>query len=272
MSAADRSARRSAVARPGRRAGRRALSVLVVLALLAAACVVGELYARSRVAATVRDAVPGLSADASVTTQGLVLPQLLGGELDSLDVDASCLELDSDATGGPTTSDGTGPVTTLELSDVDASLTDVGVRSPHRVDDLSATGTVTWDSLAALVAAQVPDLPSLALARAGAEDALTATTTVLGADVALTLEPSATDDGGIALDVTGASLAGQEVDLDGEVGGRTLASWLGLSSTTISMTADALPQGLAVSRAAVANDGLRLTLAGQDLDLDSLGY
>lgn len=265
--------RRRDVGTPGRRgrAGRRALSLLLVLALLAAACVGGELYARSRVAATVRDAVPGLSADASVTTQGLVLSQLIRGELDALDVDASSLELDSSATGGSSKNDGTGVVTALELSDVDASLTDVGVRSPHRVDDLSATGTVTWDSLAALVAAQVPDLPALTLARDGTEDALTATTTVLGVDVLLTLEPSATDDGGIDLDVTGASLAGQEVDLDGEVGGRTLASWLGLSSTTISMTADALPQGLAVSRAAVADDGLRLTLAGQDVELDSLG-
>ncbi|AMD87206.1 hypothetical protein AXF14_05920 [Actinomyces radicidentis] len=253
------------------RRGRRALSLLLVLVLLAAACVVGELYARSRVAATVRDAVPGLSADASVTTQGLVLPQLLGGELDSLDVDASSLELDSSTTGGSSASDGTGAVTTLELSDVDASLTGLGVRAPHRAGALAATGTVSWDSLAALVAAQVPDLPALSLARAGSTDDLTASATVLGVDVALTLAPSASDAGGIDLEVTGASLAGQEVDLVGEVGGRTLASWLGLSSTTISVPADALPDGLTVSRAAVADDGLRLTLAAQDLALDSLG-
>ncbi|WP_194785417.1 LmeA family phospholipid-binding protein [Actinomyces haliotis] len=271
MSGTDRAARRGRAGRTGRRAGHRTLTVLLVLAVLAAACVGGELYARARVAQTVRDALPGLSDDSSVTTEGLVLPQLVRGELTSLDVDASSLELDPSAAGGSGSDDGTGLVTTVELADVDASLADVGISAPHRAGALTATGTVSWDSLAALVAAQDPDLPALTLSRAGTGDALTATATVLGVDVGLTLAPSVSDGGGIDLAVTGASLAGQEVDLDRQVGGKSLASWLGLSSTTISVPADALPAGLSVSTAAVADDGLRLTLAGKDLELDSLG-
>ena len=91
-------ARRQGGRSPRRRRRRGVITavVLLVLALVAGgACAGAELYTRSRVVSVVHSALPGLAADARVSTQGLVLPQVLRGELDSLSVTASELDLAS---------------------------------------------------------------------------------------------------------------------------------------------------------------------------------
>ena len=51
-----------------------ALVAVVVVLVLAVAAVGAELYVRSRIEAVVRSALPGLSADATISVDGLALP------------------------------------------------------------------------------------------------------------------------------------------------------------------------------------------------------
>ena len=99
---------------------------------------------------------------------------------------------------------------------------------------------------------------------------VTASTTVLGVDARVTIVPSIADDGGLLLTVTSITVRGADVDLGSTFMGRPVLSYLGLESTEISVDADSLPRGLSLSRVAVTDGGLRVTLSGSDVELAGL--
>lgn len=259
--------------------------VLLVLALVAGgACAGAELYTRSRVVSVVHSALPGLAADARVSTQGLVLPQVLRGELDSLSVTASELDLASgdgadgqDADAGPDGSDGSDGSAQdgLRLLDVEASLTSVGLSDTFPAGSVDATASVGWDQVTAMVAAAAPDAPAMAV-QAGAlgsdEDpgTISASTSVLGLSASLTIVPTVTDDGGLLLDVTSVTVRGTEFDTDAMIFGRPVLSYVGLDTHEIRVGAESLPQGLTLTRVAVTDKGLRLALSGTDVELANM--
>lgn len=286
--------------RPSRRRRRRrvivAVVVLLVLVLAAGgACVGAELYTRSRVVSVVRSALPGLAADARVTTRGLVLPQVLGGELDSLSVTAGELDLSSGGAGGqsagsgsagPDGSDGSdGPDESggsdgsdqggLRLLDVDASLTSIGLSGSYPAGSVDATASVGWDQVTTMVAAAAPDTPDMAVeaGTVGSDEdpgTIAASTSVLGLAASLTIVPTVTDDGGLLLDVTSVTVRGTEFGTDDTVFGRPVLSYVGLDTHEIRVGADALPQGLSLTRVSVTDKGLRLALSGSDVELADL--
>lgn len=265
--------RDGALRRPGarRRRGRViAVVVLLVLVLVAGGAGAGaEFYTRSRVAAVVRSALPGLSSDARITTEGLVLPQVLGGRLDSLAVTAGELELSSgdDAAAGR---DG------LTLLDLDATLTSISLSDPFPTRSVDATASVGWDRLTTMVAAAAPDMPALtvqagALGSADDPGTATASTSVLGGLAAsMTIAPSVSDDGGLLLSVTSITVRGIEFDPGATFLGRPVLSYVGLESSEISVGAGSLPQGLSLSRVSVTDKGLRLSLSGSDVEMADL--
>ena len=280
-------ARRQGGRSPRRRRRRGVITavVLLVLALVAGgACAGAELYTRSRVVSVVRSALPGLAADARVSTQGLVLPQVLRGELDSLSVTASELDLASgdgadgqDADAGPDGSDGSDGSAQggLRLLDVEASLTSVGLSDTFPAGSVDATASVGWDQVTAMVAAAAPDAPAMAV-QAGAlgsdEDpgTISASTSVLGLSASLTIVPTVTDDGGLLLDVTSVTVRGTEFDTDAMIFGRPVLSYVGLDTHEIRVGAESLPQGLTLTRVAVTDKGLRLALSGTDVELANM--
>ena len=265
--------------RPRRRRGGAVVVVLLVLVLaVGGACAGAELYVRFRVASTVRSAMPGLSSDARVATEGLVLPQVLRGKLDSLSVTAGELELASkggadgqDADAGPDGSARGG----LRLLDADASLTSVGLSDPFPAGRVDATASVGWDQVATMVAAAAPNMSAVTVqaGSAGSDDApgtVSASAGVLGLAASLTIVPSITDDGGLLLDVTSVTVRGVELDTDATVFGRPVLSYVGLDTHEIRIGADSLPQGLNLTRVSVTDKGLRLTLSGSDVELADL--
>ncbi|MCL3777799.1 MULTISPECIES: DUF2993 domain-containing protein [unclassified Actinomyces] len=252
--------------RPGRprRPGRRALVVLIalILLLLAAAAAGAEHLVRGRVGAVVRAAVPGLCADAEARTQGLLLTQLLTGSLDTLTLTSSCLHLEQQ-----------GEDTALDLRDVTATLTGVGLRSPHPARSLDATGTITWEDLGTLIANASPTLDQVAAApeehgTVTAPGAFTVTCEVLGADAVLLVVPSLTQDGGLLMTVTRATVAGVGLDLAGEDSLAT--TLLGTPVPEVVLDRDLLPHGLSFSAVVVTEEGLRVSMSGQDLELATL--
>ena len=128
-----------------------ALIAVVVVLVLAVAAVGAELYARSRIEAVIRSALPGLSEDATISVDGLVLPQVMGSRLNTLTIDADSLTLTRTAsTGDGATS------TSMTLSDLNATLTGVSLTRPHTIDSAAVTGTVAWAEISAIVRARVP--------------------------------------------------------------------------------------------------------------------
>ena len=255
--------------------------VLLVLALVAGgACAGAELYTRSRVVSVVHSALPGLAADARVSTQGLVLPQVLRGELDSLSVTASELDLASgdgadgqDADAGPDGSDGSDGSAQdgLRLLDVEASLTSVGLSDTFPAGSVDATASVGWDQVTAMVAA-APAMAVQAGTLGSDEDpgTISASTSVLGLSASLTIVPTITDDGGLLLDVTSVTVRGTEFDTDAMIFGRPVLSYVGLDTHEIRVGAESLPQGLTLTRVAVTDKGLRLALSGTDVELANM--
>ncbi|WP_103063973.1 LmeA family phospholipid-binding protein [Actinomyces qiguomingii] len=253
----------------------RALAVLIVLACLAGGGLVGaEHYARERIGPTVRAALPGLSDDAVVATEGLVLPQLLRHELTTLSIRADSLTLTSDTADGADS--GLAAVTSLELNDVTADLTGVGTRPPHRVDRIDASAVIGFAELEWIVAAAVPDAPDLTIAphtygSATEPGQVKAATTVLGLEASLTIEPRVTDAGGLELLIVNVNVAGMSVDVDpdddGSFGVPSVLSHLGLTTPVIEVGPEVLPDGMTLSEAYISRDGARLTLSGTEVTL-----
>ena len=244
------------------------MAVVVVL-VLAAAAVGAELYARSRIEAVIRSALPGLSADATISADGLVLPQVMGSRLNVLTIDADSLTLTRSAsTGDGTTS------TSVTLSDLNATLTGVSLTRPHTIDAVAVTGTVAWSEISAIVRARVPRLPpdlTVQPQTRGSADspgAMVATSPILGSGTSLVLEPSLTADGGLLLSVTRATIRGVEFDLDDESASSQILKVLGMEIPDITIGPEVLPAGAALNTVAVADKGLALTISGKNLSLE----
>ena len=263
-------ARDGARARRPRRRGRiGALVAVVVVLVLAAAAVGAELYARSRIEAVIRSALPGLSADATISADGLVLPQVMGSRLNVLTIDADSLTL----TRAASTGDGA-TSTSVTLSDLNATLTDVSLTRPHTIDAVAVTGTVAWSEISAIVRARVPRLPpdlTVQPQTRGSADspgAMVATSPILGSGTSLVLEPSLTADGGLLLSVTRATIRGVEFDLDDESASSQILKVLGMEIPDITIGPEVLPAGAALNTVAVADKGLALTISGKNLSLE----
>ena len=244
------------------------MAVVVVL-VLAAAAVGAELYARSRIEAVIRSALPGLSADATISADGLVLPQVMGSRLNVLTIDADSLTLTRSAsTGDGATS------TSVTLSDLNATLTGVSLTRPHTIDAVAVTGTVAWSEISAIVRARVPRLPpdlTVQPQTRGSADspgAMVATSPILGSSTSLVLEPSLTADGGLLLSVTRATIRGVEFDLDDESASSQILKVLGMEIPDITIGPEVLPAGAALNTVAVADKGLALTISGKNLSLE----
>ncbi len=255
--------------RPRRRGRIGALIAVVVVLVLAAAAVGAELYARSRIEAVIRSALPGLSEDATISVDGLVLPQVMGSRLNTLTIDADSLTLTRTAsTGDGATS------TSMTLSDLNATLTGVSLTRPHTIDSAAVTGTVAWAEISAIVRARVPRLPpdlTVQPQTRGSADApgtMVATSPILGSSTSLVLEPSLTADGGLLLSVTRATIRGVEFDLDDESASSQILKVLGMEIPDITIGPEVLPAGAALNTVAVADKGLALTISGKNLSLE----
>ena len=255
--------------RPRRRGRIGALVAVVVVLVLAAAAVGAELYARSRIEAVIRSALPGLSADATISADGLVLPQVMGSRLNVLTIDADSLTL----TRAASTGDGA-TSTSVTLSDLNATLTGVSLTRPHTIDAVAVTGTVAWSEISAIVRARVPRLPpdlTVQPQTRGSADspgAMVATSPILGSGTSLVLEPSLTADGGLLLSVTRATIRGVEFDLDDESASSQILKVLGMEIPDITIGPEVLPAGAALNTVAVADKGLALTISGKNLSLE----
>lgn len=253
--------------RPARRRRllRRSLITLVVLALLAAAGLTGaELYVRSSLDRVAHQALPWLPGDATITTEGLLLPQVLSSRLRTVGIQASSVTL-------PTkTPDGTG---TMTLNQVDARATGLALDSPYPARRLSVEGTLSWDEVGRLARTRTDfpkaDITAGTVGTASSPGTMTATGHVLAWDVTLTLEPSVTPDGALTVTVTEASLRGVPLPLEGSFMGKTTMEWLGMSQTSATIGSDSLPPGLRFTSATVTDAGLRVTVSGQDVSLSS---
>ena len=255
--------------RPRRRGRIGALIAVVVVLVLAVAAVGAELYARSRIEAVIRSALPGLSEDATISVDGLVLPQVMGSRLNTLTIDADSLTLTRTAsTGDGATS------TSMTLSDLNATLTDVSLTRPHTIDSAAVTGTVAWAEISAIVRARVPRLPpdlTVQPQTRGSADApgtMVATSPILGSSTSLVLEPSLTADGGLLLSVTRATIRGVEFDLDDESASSQILKVLGMEIPDLTIGPEVLPAGAALNTVAVADKGLALTISGKNLSLE----
>lgn len=273
-------AKQRARVRRRRRRGR-VIVVVVLLVLVLAAGGVGvcaEFYVRSQIASAVRSAMPGLSSDAEVTTRGLVLPQVLNGELDSLEVTAAELDLPSaGGADGQDSADGDDDAEQggLELLGVDVALTAIGLSDPFPAGSMDATASVGWDHLTTMVEAAKPSAPALSvqagdLGTADDPGTMIASTKVFGIDASMTIAPAVADDGGLLLTVTSVTIRGTELDVNSTFYGRPVLSYLGLETPEISIGADKLPQGLSLDRVSVTDTGLSLTLSGSDVELANL--
>lgn len=273
-------AKQRARVRRRRRRGR-VIVVVVLLVLVLAAGGVGvcaEFYVRSQIASAVRSAMPGLSSDAEVTTRGLVLPQVLNGELDSLEVTAAELDLPSaGGADGQDSADGDDDAEQggLELLGVDVALTAIGLSDPFPAGSMDATASVGWDQLTTMVEAAKPSAPALSvqagdLGTADDPGTMIASTKVFGIDASMTIAPAVADDGGLLLTVTSVTIRGTELDVNSTFYGRPVLSYLGLETPEISIGADKLPQGLSLDRVSVTDTGLSLTLSGSDVELANL--
>lgn len=252
----------TAVASPARR-WRRVCAVLVVVAcVLAVAAVGAELFVRNRIESVVHGALPGLSEDAVVDAGGLVLPQVLTGSLDSLSVSGAQLRLDQSVGGVPLGS--------LDLHDVTATLSGIELTQPHHTDSLDASGTITWEDLAVIVRMSSPRLKETTLVpdelgTVTAPGTFTATAEVFGTDVVFLIVPSLTPEGNLLMTATDATFGGITFDLTQE--DSLTMRLLGTETPEFVVDHAVLPTGTTFSAVVVTQEGLRVALSGQDLDL-----
>ena len=239
-SAGDASA---ATARPRRR--RWPWVVLIVAAVLAVLVVAAELIARAVLPGVVRSIVIeqlDLPADQQldVETEGLVLPQLLGGSLDTLRLSTDAVTLEG-ITGA-----------------VDVTASDV----PLRGGDLGgADGTIRIDQDEFTSLLSGTDLPVDAVEFAAPNATVSGSVPVFGIDVplSLTLTPGAVD-GDLELTPVAASVGGLDIDL-GDVGSSLGSVGEGLTQPQRVCIADQLPAGLTLT-------GLEIVDGAAVIDID----
>ncbi|GAA1152013.1 DUF2993 domain-containing protein [Microbacterium oxydans] len=205
--------------------------LLVAVVVLALLVVAAELIARAVLPGVVRSIVVeklDLPADQQldVETQGLLLPQLIGGTLDTLHLSTDSVTLDG-ITGA-------------------ADVTATGV--PLRGGDLGgASGTVRVDQEQFTTLLAGTDLPVDSVEFTAPNATVSGSISVLGAAVplSLTLTPG-TIDGDLELTPVGVSIGGLDVDLD-RVGSTLGALGEGLTQPQRVCIADQLPSGLTLT-------------------------
>lgn len=260
----------------GRRRRRGPLAVVLVILLVLGAALAGgavwaEYYARERISTAVQDGLSGLSQDARVSTEGILLPQLASGALRRVDVEASRLSL-GPVLGVLSGKPSLGPEAELAFDDFDASMTQVGTSSPHRAGTITMSGTLDWETVSILLQASSQGLEG-ATASAGTVGAsaqepgtMAIATSHYGVNASVEAAPSVTPEGNLLLTVESASV-GSQVSAD------VPAEWLGyvgLDSTETEVPMSLLPQGVRLSSAVVTAEGLRLTFEGRDVSLSQL--
>lgn len=250
---------------------RRGRALAITAACLVALLAVGNFVARpaldsylsGRVASAIRQALPGLDKDASITTGDDLILQLLHGRVDSISIDASRLDL-------PVSAD---TASTLSVGDVHVDLTGVSTSGPHRARSALATGIVDWQGANDLVTtANInPNDVTVDVVRPGTETdpgSARASGVGYGSAFEIVFEPRVTDDGGLSITVSSAKADGVEVPIDGpdSEGGRIL-TLLGIPIDGVEITPDQLPQGLRISQVMVTDNGLKISLAGSDVTM-----
>lgn len=222
--------------------------LLIVVVVLAALVVAAEFIARAVLPGVVRSIVVerlDLPSDQQldVQTEGLLLPQLIGGTLDTLRLSTDSVTLEG-ITGA-------------------ADVTATGV--PLRGGDIGgATGTIRIDQeqFTALLAGT--DLPVESVEFAAPNATVSGSISVLGAAVplSLTLTPG-TVDGDLELTPVGASIGGLDIDLD-RVASTLGSLGEGLTQPQRVCIADQLPAGLTLT-------GLEITDGAAVIDVDVNG-
>jgi len=160
--------------------------------------------------------------------------------------------------------------------DVDVDLSRIRLRSPYPTDTVTASGTVGWKQVIALAARDHPRMQGMTLQakRTGTSaqepGAIQASASLLGMSGEAEIVPSVGDDGSLVLTITSTRMGGDPVGGDVSTGESSLLSYVGLDSPEIRIPADSLPQGLRPTSAIVTNDGLRLSLAGNQVNLGQL--
>ncbi|WP_282846962.1 LmeA family phospholipid-binding protein [Microbacterium oxydans] len=212
--------------------------LLVVVVVLALLVIAAELIARAVLPGVVRSIVVeklDLPADQQldVETDGLLLPQLIGGTLDTLHLSTDSVTLDG-ITGA-----------------ADVSATGV----PLRGGDLGgASGTVRVDQEQFTTLLAGTDLPVDSVEFTAPNATVSGSISVLGAAVplSLTLTPG-TIDGDLELTPVGISIGGLDVDLD-RVGSTLGALGEGLTQPQRVCIADQLPSGLTITGVEIVDD------------------
>jgi len=221
------------------------LIVVVVLALLVVAA---EFIARAVLPGIVRSIVVeqlDLPADQQldVETEGLLLPQLIGGSLDTLHLSTDSVTLEG-ITGA-------------------ADVTATGV--PLRGGDLGgASGTIRIDQAQFTSLLAGTDLPVESVEFDAPNATVSGSITVFGADVplSLTLTPGAIE-GDLELTPVAASIGGLDIDLD-RVGSSLGSLGEGLTQPQRVCIADQLPAGLTLT-------GLEIVDGAAVIDIDVNG-
>lgn len=220
-------------ARPRRRTGRWIAVLLVLAVLLAALVVAAEFIARSVVTGTVRALVVekvGLPADQPVDVElaGLVLPQLVSGRLDDVQVASDDVAL--------------GPLT----GDVRVEMQGVPIDGASAATGGTATVRLDEAQLRELLG-RLDGFPADGLTVAAPDVSVSTDISVLGIPipVGISLTPGAAD-GQLTLTPSAFRLAGNEVDAD------TLRSQLGGLADAVLETrsvciADQLPRALTLT-------------------------
>jgi hypothetical protein len=221
--------------------------LLIVVVLLALLVVAAEFIARAVLPGIVRSIVIeqlDLPADQQldVEAEGILLPQLIGGSLDTL-------HLSTDAV-------------TLEGITGAADVTATGV--PLRGGDLGgASGTIRIDQAEFTTLLASTDLPVESVEFDAPNATLGGSFTVFGAAVpiSLTLTPGAAE-GDLELTPVGLAIGGLEVDVDG-VGSMLGSVGQNLTQTQRVCIADQLPAGLTLTGLAI--EGSEAVI---DIDVD----
>ena len=230
------------------------VATATVLLVLAAAAVAAEVVVRARTQRVVADTVAAaLGADPATTSVtlggGLVLPQLVRGRLDEVDVVAPTVVLGH-----------------ARFADVTAHATGVTVDAPYTAATLTATGVVPPDTLREQLAARGLGLDVAAdeAGSGGGAGTLRASGSLLGVGWGLTLAPRVAA-GHLLVDVVTADVAGAPVRLD------ALPSAVRGAVTGLEVPLTGLPAGLAPTAAHVVPGGVAVTLEGTDVRLGAAG-
>lgn len=233
----------------------RARGVVVTVAVLllpVLAAVTGEVVVGTRTQHQVADTVAAaLGADPATTSvdlgSGPVLPQLMRGRLDRVDVVAPEVVLDA----------GT-------FTDVTARATGVRLRAPYTAETVTATGIVPPETIREQIAARGLDLDAAARGDGAPDGSLRASGSLLGVGWGVALVPRV-EGGHLLVDVVAADVAGVDVPLD------ALPSTVRDALTGLQVPLAGLPAGLSPTAARVVPTGVAVTLEGTDVPLDAAG-